>query len=170
MRLSRIRGGSVIAGDVVDWYNYLRWMWRGSVGNCEWALCLGMNKVAIGSFLGAPCPPVGGCASDLGGERVDGLLSIAELRLETADDFGDGSAIPLALGGENGRGFTAWADIGGSIELPYTKRWILMDSARVFSIRVLGLLDPGLTEVKNVWFIPRFQSNVELTACPLGRR
>ena len=113
------------------------------MGSCECALCLGMNKVAIGSFLGAPCPPVDGCASGLGGEGVDGLLSIAELWLKAVDSFEGESDIALTFGGETGRGFAALVDMGGSIEGPYTRRWILMDSARVFSIKVLGLPVPG---------------------------
>lgn len=84
----------------------------------------------------------------MGGDTVASLLSVSGLRLDIGGSFRDGVVSVLAwvaLGGATRRGFTILVDIGGSMEGPYTKRWILIDSALVFSINVLGLLDPGLT-------------------------
>lgn len=87
----------------------------------------------------------------MGGDTVTSLLSISGLRLDIGGSFRDGVVSVLAwvaLGGATRRGFTILVDMGGSMEGPYTKRWILIDSALVFSINVLGLLDPGLTGMR----------------------
>jgi hypothetical protein len=122
--------------------------------------------------LGAPCPPVDGGANGLTvGEVVDLLSIAAGLQLDVdgfvADENGPVWAC-AAFGGEISRGLTALVDMGGNIEGPYTKRWILMDSARVFSIKLLGLLGPGLTGV-SVQSMPQRKS-MGPTAGSLGRR
>ena len=100
----------------------------GPVGNCECALCLGMNNADIGSFLGNPCTPclpVDGGSNGLGDGRLDGVLSMIVLRLDSGSVFEGGIDIALVwavLDGDACRDFTALVDMGGSIDGPYTKR------------------------------------------------
>lgn len=119
MRKKKIYDGSIVQS---PHYHLCLTEFDGPAGRWEYALCLGINKAAMGSFLAEPEVYLVNCGMDVGGgDGVTCCCELTALSFEGVEDFPDGSVADLdGEGAFNGiaRGLMGLECMPGNIEGP----------------------------------------------------